>query len=392
MKHIELIDIVITLLKHKKLIILPTIIVSMLAVVYIMLVPKYWVSTTTFLPATDGSSSLPLIGSQLLGASMSMLGQQSQVESLDMLTIINSRSFSEKMIEKFNLIEYLEIEDIDPRVAMEKALLRLNRSMKKIDLSRETGLITLSIETKDKELSTEIANYYVTQLDRYNTEDRISKARLKREYIEQQLQDVKTKLDSISVELNTFQKENNVINLEKQSEKMLDLYAKLVADYSTIESEIAYQKKLMNPDIPSIRRLEARLELTKQRIEAAEYLEQKDTNKYILNMDDVPDFALRYLQLELSLAIQRKLYEFLYPQLEEAKIMELREMPTIEVIDKAVPAGLRSKPRRAKFCITVFLITIVTFSLLAVVTERIKMLDTEPNKEKIAELKKHLKL
>lgn len=391
MKHIEIFDIIIILLKRKNMIIIPTFIICIAAVIYIMLAPQFWVSTTAFLPAKQASGVLPQIGSEFLATGMSLMGQQIQVESLDMLTIMNSRTFSEHIIEKFNLIDYLEIRDEDPRVAMEQALDMLHYSIKTVDMSRETGLITLSIETKEKELSAEIANYYVQHLARYNREERVTKAKLNREYLEQQVEEINTRIESITSQINIFQREHNVINLTVQSQKILEIYAELIAEHNALEIELKYQKEILKPDAPILRQLEIKDEIMRQKIAELEQLQKRETGQFVLALKDIPDLSMQYLNLEFALTIEKKLLEFLYPRYEEAKVYEIRDMPTLEVIDAAVPAGKRSKPKRARFCIIVFLISIVTFSLAAVAVEKVKQIDNEQNKERIDELKKYLR-
>jgi len=390
-KHIEILDIIAILLKYKKMIIFPTLIVSLIAVVYIMLVPKYWVSTAKFMPLQEQRATMPLAGSQLLGMGLSMLGPQIQVNALEMIAIINSRTFSENVVRKFDLIAYFEIEDEDERVEMEEAVEALNKKVKDVNLDRETGIITLNTETKDKHLSADIANYYIELLDRHNLENRMTKGRQKREFIEERLTNVKAKIDSIANEINKFQKQHNVIDLELQAMNLVDLYSDIISEQVTTEIELDFNRQFIEPSSPMIAKLEAKNQLLKQRIADLEHVDKREEKLFVLNLKDLPDLGLQYMELELTMEIQTKIYEYLYPIYEEARIDEIKDLPTIEVLDQAIPAGLRSKPSRARFCIITFLITIVTLSIAAIVVERIKMLDNEENKPKIDEIKKYLK-
>ncbi len=390
-KHIEILDIIAILLKYKKMIIFPTLIVSIIAVVYIMLVPKYWVSTAKFMPLQEQRATMPLAGSQLLGMGLSMFGPQIQVGALEMIAIMNSRTFSENVIRKFDLIDYFEIEDEDERVEMEEAVEALNKKVKDVNLDRETGIITLNIETKDKHLSADIANYYIELLDRHNLENRMTKGRQKREFIEERLTNVKAKIDSIANEINKFQKQHNVIDLELQAMNLVDLYSDIISEQVTTEIELDFNRQFIEPSSPMIAKLEAKNQLLKQRIADLEHVDKREEKLFVLNLKDLPDLGLQYMELELTMEIQTKIYEYLYPIYEEARIDEIKDLPTIEVLDQAIPAGLRSKPSRARFCIITFLITIVTLSIAAIVVERIKMLDNEENKPKIDEIKKYLK-
>jgi len=84
-----------------------------------------------------------------------------------------------------------------------------------------------------------------------------------------------------------------------------------------------------------------------------------------------------YAELKTELAIQKKVYEFLYPQYESAKIEELKDLPTIEIIDRAVLAGMRSKPRRARLCIIAFIMAIISSSILIILTHALQSKTTK---------------
>ena len=62
----------------------------------------------------------------------------------------------------------------------------------------------------------------------------------------------------------------------------------------------------------------------------------------------------------------------MFPQYEQAKIEEVKDLPTIEIIDKAVPAGKRSKPKRAKFCILSFFISLFLSSFFILIKQPFK--------------------
>ena len=101
---------------------------------------------------------------------------------------------------------------------------------------------------------------------------------------------------------------------------------------------------------------------------------------------DIPDISLEYSQILLNLEIQQQIYQYLYPQYESAKINELKDLPTIEIIDKAVPAGMRSKPQRAKMCVLLFLVGLSFSSSIAIIFELL----SEEQKNKFSSFNKIL--
>jgi capsule polysaccharide export protein KpsE/RkpR len=59
----------------------------------------------------------------------------------------------------------------------------------------------------------------------------------------------------------------------------------------------------------------------------------------------VPTLALEYGRLMRNLKVQETLYMLLTSQFEQAKLSEARDTPTVQVLDSAVPAERKSRPR-----------------------------------------------
>jgi len=371
-KQIDILDVLLILAKHKRFIFFTVLIVSIAAVVYVLVVPQYWVSTATILPVQDQKDQLSLGSSSLLGIGSSLLGGSLQANGLDLLIIMNSRTFSEDVIEKFNLVEYMEIEHEDSLVVKEKVLKGFTEKIRNIGINEENGLIHISIETKDKYLSTDIANYYWLKLDEYNKSVKMTKGKQQREFIEKRLIDVKEAIDISSNTLNEFQKKYKTIDLEEQAKSVISLYSELVSEKITNEIELEFSKQFFSKANLKIENLEVKNKILNKKIEE---LEKKSGNlkpQYILSIDDISDISLKYSQIMLNLEIQKTIFEYLYPQYEAAKIDELKDLPTLEIIDKAVPAGKRSKPSRAKICIFSFLLVFILSSFVVYVRYKLK--------------------
>jgi uncharacterized protein involved in exopolysaccharide biosynthesis len=98
----------------------------------------------------------------------------------------------------------------------------------------------------------------------------------------------------------------------------------------------------------------------------------------MIKIDNIPDIALQYAQLMINLDIQKKVYEFIYPQYEAAKIEEMKDMPTLDIVDYPREAGLRARPKRAILCIIATLIGLIVSLILAVIKNTL-----ENNTEKV---------
>jgi len=362
-KQIDILEILIILAKKKWFIILVTLIASLGAITYSLLTPEIWTSTATILPIDNEVSNFSF-SSSLSGLQSSLLGKSFSSSGTNLVTVMNSRTFSEDVISKFNLIEYFKITEQDTLIRMHEALDTFGSEMRTIVLDEESGLILISINSKDKYLSSDIANYIVKRIETYNLTTSKSKGRERREFIEKRLADIKKEIEDISEKMLNFQKENKVLLLDEQVKAVIDIFAKLEAEKRTIEMERDFLIKNYSNDSPQVIVADQKLNIIVKNINS---LKQTSKNTdYLFELDEVADLSLNYTYLKTQLEIKKKVYEFLYPQYESAKIEEVKDLSTVEVIDKAKPAGMRTRPKRAILCIITFFIAIILSSIFII--------------------------
>jgi tyrosine-protein kinase Etk/Wzc len=80
-------------------------------------------------------------------------------------------------------------------------------------------------------------------------------------------------------------------------------------------------------------------------------------------LKNVPEQSVTYLRLYREFTVQQRLYEVLLPILEQARIEEARNTPTLLILDEAIVPEKASKPSK-RIIVGVFFI----FSLLVSVT------------------------
>ncbi|MCB9068488.1 MAG: hypothetical protein H6629_11860 [Calditrichae bacterium] len=60
---------------------------------------------------------------------------------------------------------------------------------------------------------------------------------------------------------------------------------------------------------------------------------EENRNNYILSFRDSPELGVKYLRLTREVEIQNKIFQFLTQQYEEAKVMEAKDSPIIQILD-----------------------------------------------------------
>ncbi len=129
------------------------------------LIPKQYDATVAILPPSGGQISIPF-GSVLKNILPGGLGLGG-TGTKDVLALLQSRRMAEDVISKFNLMEYFKTDKLD------RAIKRLSH-MTKIKVDDETGVIYIKVRTESPQMSAEIANFYVENLERLNDELKLS--------------------------------------------------------------------------------------------------------------------------------------------------------------------------------------------------------------------------
>jgi uncharacterized protein involved in exopolysaccharide biosynthesis len=215
-KPIDWVELLAVVWKSRKLIVSVVGVVTVLAVIYSLILPEYFKSTATILPETEKSK---LAGLGNLSELASLAGVSTGEVSLTRLypTIIKSESVlrnviyakyqTKKFKDSVNLIQFWEIKGKTPAEAYEAALKALGNELD-VSLDMKTGVVSLSIETREPQLSADILNNTTSELDRFIRTKRTTNASEERKWIEGRLVEVKGDLEKSERVLKEF-RENN---------------------------------------------------------------------------------------------------------------------------------------------------------------------------------------
>jgi uncharacterized protein involved in exopolysaccharide biosynthesis len=84
----------------------------------------------------------------------------------------------------------------------------------------------------------------------------------------------------------------------------------------------------------------------------------------------LPAAGLDVARLYRDVKVQEQVFELLTSQLEEARIRETRDTPTVQVLDRAEPPIHKSRPKRSIIVIAGFLIGLAGSAAAALLLER----------------------
>src|SRR3989442_1232343 len=348
----------VTLLDHTVVIsryrwlILGICLVTVLAVFAITVTsPKIYESTTTLLsPKESGPSGLlgGLVASGLLqqppGLSMLSLTQNREI----LVSILKSRTVATAVATRFQLQKRYGARHLEDAIETLRRLTEVKASFRE-------GLISVKTEDTDPQVAAEIANFYVDQLDHLVAQFGVGEAGHQRVFLTEQLARAKGQLEGAERTLRHFEELNRAVVLQDQTRAAIDAAARLKAEMMAAEVQLQVIRNFAtdaNPDTVALRR---RIEEMKRQLARMQYGEDAlgrqgtsgDGNRgdFYVPPARLPEVGLELTRLVREVKVQETLVTLLTQQLEQVKIAEARDMPMVQVLDRAVPAIYPSKPR-----------------------------------------------
>ena len=371
-------DYIYILFKWKKFLIINLSIVIILTTLYSFSIPKQYKATATIMippkqeSGLSGLSSLLSNKSSLVSLGARAFGVSGSSEDV-LLGIINSRSALSDVITKFNLMKYYEIKDNN----MDKAI----RAFKG-DISlgpNDFGMIDFSVINKSPEESAEIANYMVSLVDSLNIKFNTERARDNRIFIEKRYKNNVKDLRNAENSLYDFQKKYGIVVVPQQLEVTVKAAADLESQLNKSEMQAYLAKQAYGENSPLYRGILTEVNLLKDKVnELKDSLNLSSTSNVLFPFKEMPKISIQYLKIYQELKIQQEIMEIIMPMYEQAKVEEKKSIPTVTVVDKAVPPELKYSPKKsviiigAFFLCSFFLIPFVFWADAAIMREQYK--------------------
>lgn len=326
------------------------IVVNFIAVVLVtygitLLMPKWYMSESVVLPPRDkGPGTLTGMGNIArmvgMGGPAGLMGHQ---ELYSYMSILKSRSLQETIVNEFNLFDVYRIDNN----SMEDALAEL-RANADFNIDEE-GSLVIHVYDRDPQRAADMTNRFVELLHDRHIDLSVAEARARRQFVERRLEQNKTDLAELEMKVHDFQTRHGFIVIPDQMESGMQALAGLYAMQAVKELESEVYRETFGVENPLYRKAMTELSAINRRLA------------------DVPEQTVESIRIFRELLIQQKIFEFLTPILEEARLEELRDTPTVLVLDRAVPAEEKSRPKRLLITLAMAFISLI-FSIGYVVS------------------------
>jgi uncharacterized protein involved in exopolysaccharide biosynthesis len=367
-------DFIHTILLYRNPILKITIATSVLIFIILLFIyPISYRAPVTILPPAEQDQMGGLRGIVSGGGDVSSLlvGGLTQSSSQIHIEILKSRTAAEHVVRKHNLVEYYNAKTIYDACDDLRSVLETDLSKEMIitlDVKVSTGFLPLFFADLDstKKFAAKLSNSYVEALDNINTEKISSKAKRTREYIEEQLEITKSLLNSSEEKLMEFKQKNKTISLSEQLKSAIESSAEIKAELIQTEIEIGLLEPNLRDDSPALIALRKKLSELKQEYNKFEI----GTEDYLIAFEDVPELSKEFADILREVKIQNEIYLLLQQQYYKEKIQENKDLPTIEVLDEAIPPLKASGPRTIFSTVLGGIFTFLLVSLYYILKDR----------------------
>ncbi len=251
-----------------------------------------------------------------------------------------------------------------------------------IEISPE-GIIIVSVTYKKKQLVADLANAYVEELDRFNTETAMTVGKRYRIFIERRLKANEDTLGKVETALRLFQEENRTVALDEEIEAAIETIARLKSQIIVNEVQKGAYSSAGQSDNPYLKNINNELAELRRQLAKIEFGDIDSHRKefgagFSMPLSKLPEVYLDYARLLRDVKVQAAIYELLIQQYEQAKLMELKDTPTVQFLDRASPPEKKSYPIRTLLVIFAFCVSFLLSFPIALLLEFLEDVKLRP--------------
>lgn len=301
------------------------------------LMPTWYRSRAVILPPEETENSMGgagLSALRMLSKMPTLGGGINTYTSSDIYhAILVSRTVQQAVVERFQLTGVYKVKNV------EKALKEF-RNHVKVTLASD-GTISVDVEDRSRDRAAAMANALIEELDRYNVEKRNSQAKRTRIFMERRVAETDSSSKRAELLLREYQEVHHVIApIDAEAASVAPL-ADLMARQVALQVQLSVLRSYLNENNERVVQMRTELEQLNNQIARAPRIESEVG------------------RLVRDVKLYQQTYVLLIGQLEEARLRETMDTPTVSVLDPAIPIERRAKPLRAIWAAAALLLSVV---------------------------------
>src|SRR5260221_9672797 len=279
------------------------------------------------------------------GMATNLLGLKSTSDVF--VGILTSRTVQDKLIQQFDLKKLYgdrRMEDTRRNLAQHTD----------ISVDRKSQIIAISVTDRSPQRAAAMAQAYTGELNRLVAELSTSSARRERIFLEGRLQAVNQDLEAAEKDFSQFASKNTAIDVKEQGKAMVEAAAMLQGQLIAAQSQYEGLREIYTDNNPRVRTVKARIDEVQHQLEklggkgeSATNVSAQPGDSMYPSIRKLPLLGVAYADLYRRTKIQETVLETLTKEYEMAKVQEVKEIPTVKVLDVAGVPDKKSFPPRS---------------------------------------------
>jgi uncharacterized protein involved in exopolysaccharide biosynthesis len=341
-ERVNLGDVIRVLLRNRRLIVAIVLITAVVSSIIVLLLPEWYTARASILPPESTTSQSDIVGMMRYAGFQPALIPTLTSPTDVYAAVLTSERVANAVLDSLDLMK---------AYGSKKRIKALKRLRKKtgVEVSLD-GLVRLHYEDKDKQRAADVVNLYVRELDRFNLETKVTTARNVRKFIENRLAQSLEDLDAAENSLRAFKESTGVVMISEQTAASIETAAELFGRIAALEVSLERMRQYATEKSPEVLDLQTQIRTLKRKLAEMGYIDSdiddENESRLFPKFSSAPELEQRLTMLMRDVEIQRSVNAVLSEQYEQAKIQEMKDTPTLQVLDWGRPPLIHSRPKR----------------------------------------------
>jgi capsule polysaccharide export protein KpsE/RkpR len=328
-----------------------------------LIIPVRYTSTTRLMPpdqAGQGMASMLAAVSKASGDIGGIGGMLGLKTSGDLFVgVLQSRTVADDVINRFDLRKEYGVAGSGKAGKGYEVARKQLELMTEISSDRKSGIITLKVSDKSPDRAAAMAREYVEALNNIVITLNTSSAHKERVFLEERLVQVQLELEQAEKDFGQFASKNTTLDVKDQGRAMITAAAQLEGQLIATQTELEGLRQIYTENNVRVRSVQARIDELRRQLQKLGRKPVDGPNESS-NKDDaggqasdpyptlrqLPLLGVEWADLYRRSQVEEAIFETLTKQYELAKVEEVRETPSVKVLDPADVPERKSYPPR----------------------------------------------
>jgi len=290
-------------------------------------------------------------GAAGMSSMLSAFGVESAGGSIDSsqlaMQVLGSRPFIDQIVEKFDIINKLELEELKKTKSRDF----ISISSENI-YNRDSGTLLIAFTSTDPVFAADIVNYKISLLEEWFLKEGVTVQSKHLSMMEDKLEELSLEISGIEENIKAFQKEHGVLDIMEIATARSVMLNELRTGLNQVELEISDYSEystIEDPALTILKNQRNNIIIQIRRIERG-YIESD--GRKMPSQEELPQLSLDFAHMQAELALQTQLYQTLSERYEVTKLSAAEE-GVFSILEYAEVPEEKESPSRGKLSMMV---------------------------------------